>query len=1045
MPKSLCLFPCNIGGYSASAAVTAGPSFIQTFTRGGFARILLLLVFSFWTGTSVVAHAQSNTAPYGSLDVPVSGATASGNAFMVGGWVLDNEGPTLTVQLLVDGLVASSAATRAARPDVCAAYPAVAHCVSSQPGVNFAWNTTSLTNGTHQLALRATDPGGLSTTIGARSVTINNPSAPSPSAISPNQGPVGATTAVIISGTNFQSGDALSVGPGISVSNVSVISRTSLTATLTIATGSTLGLRDIRLTNIAGQSATLASGFRVAEAGTSGPALTNLAFNKPATQSSTYPAETRYAYSTPNGFLPGFAVDENSGTMSIANYGSQPWWQVDVGTVAAIQSIWVAGRLGCCEDQLQNFYVLVSDAPFNSTALSTTLSQPGVAAYYITGVAGSGTTIAVNRTGRYVRVQLLYSGYVSISELRVSGTPGPTPLNLALNKPATQSSTYLGSATPGGDAAHAVDGNTSGDWGMGSVAHTLMDVQGWWQVDLGGGRAIQTIQVWNRTDCCSTRLSDFYVFVSDVPFISTALSNTLTQPGVSAYYTAGPAGLVKTISVNRTGRFVRVQLASADPGWLSLSEVQVLGTFAAPSVVNLALNKPATQMSTFPGSTGWDFSFPDGFVPRLAVDDNPGTFSVAGYGAELWWQVDLGNLATIQSISVAGRQDGWPEQLQNFYVEVSDGPFLSTGLSATLGQAGVSAYYTPGTGALGTSFLVNRTGRYVRVQLVNPGYLSISEVQVFGTLGGPPTVTGSAPIQGPASSSIPVTITGSNFQSGATLSVGAGITVSNVAVASGSSLTATLTIAAGSAVGVRDVTVTNLNGQSGRLASGFTVVTALLPAVTGVNPIQGTAGVTMPVTITGRNLQSGAMLSLGAGVTVSNIVVPSPTQLTATLTIAPWATLGARNVTVTNPGGQPVTLMSGFSIVAATAAKDSTYVYDRLGRLIAVLRGTEMAIYQYDGVGNLLSIKRQSSAAVSILDFSPRTGPAGTSIAIIGTGFSSTKSQNTVSLNGISATVISANTTQLAVQVPSGVVVGPVAVTSPNGSATSTKLFGIAP
>src|SRR5947209_1699523 len=92
-----------------------------------------------------------------------------------------------------------------------------------------------------------------------------------------------------------------------------------------------------------------------------------------------------------------------------------------------------------------------------------------------------------------------------------------TPTNLALSKPATQA-----------------------------------DVHAWWQVDLGGVASLQTVQLWNRTDCCGDRLNAFYVFVSDGPFNSTDLTTTLSQPGVSNYYTAGVAGTSTVLTINRT-------------------------------------------------------------------------------------------------------------------------------------------------------------------------------------------------------------------------------------------------------------------------------------------------------------------------------------------------------------------------------------------------------------------------------------------------------------------------------------------------------------
>ncbi|MFU8849730.1 discoidin domain-containing protein [Micromonospora sp. SL1-18] len=143
--------------------------------------------------------------------------------------------------------------------------------------------------------------------------------------------------------------------------------------------------------------------------------------------------------------------------------------------------------------------------------------------------------------------------------------------NLALRKTATQSS-----LSSGGVPARAVDGNTNGAWSAGSVTHTDFKDQSWWQVDLGEGNQIDQIAVWGRTDsCCVTRLTDYYVLVSDVPFTSDSLAETLAQPGVWASHQAGPPTPVTRIDVGRTGRYVRVQLAGNNA--LSLAEVQVFG------------------------------------------------------------------------------------------------------------------------------------------------------------------------------------------------------------------------------------------------------------------------------------------------------------------------------------------------------------------------------------------------------------------------------------------------------------------------------------
>jgi len=69
---------------------------------------------------------------------------------------------------------------------------------------------------------------------------------------------------------------------------------------------------------------------------------------------------------------------------------------------------------------------------------------------------------------------------------------------------------------------------------------------------------------------------------------------------------------------------------------------------------------------------------------------------------------------------------------------------------------------------------------------------------------------------------VPVTIDGSRFVSGATVSAGAGVTASNVAFVSSARLTASFVIDGSTTAGPRDVTVTNPGGAASTLANAFT-------------------------------------------------------------------------------------------------------------------------------------------------------------------------------------------------------------------------------
>lgn len=161
-------------------------------------------------------------------------------------------------------------------------------------------------------------------------------------------------------------------------------------------------------------------------------------------------------------------------------------------------------------------------------------------------------------------------------QLLVTAEPGT---NTAWNKSTMQIDNFSLSTT----SAKAANGNADGVLAKGSVAATNSNANSWWHVDLASVQSINSITVWGRTDCCPETTSDFYVFVSDVPFTSTNLTTTINQAGVSNYYHAGFSGPSSTsgptsINVNRTGRYVRVQLAGT--GSLALAEVQVWNTAA---------------------------------------------------------------------------------------------------------------------------------------------------------------------------------------------------------------------------------------------------------------------------------------------------------------------------------------------------------------------------------------------------------------------------------------------------------------------------------
>ena len=148
---------------------------------------------------------------------------------------------------------------------------------------------------------------------------------------------------------------------------------------------------------------------------------------------------------------------------------------------------------------------------------------------------------------------------------------GSNVMNLALNHPAAQSGTQQN-----GNASLANDGNTDGDfWTTHSVAITNWQKNPWWEVDLGAVYQLSEVQIYNRTDCCTDFLEDYYILVSEQPFQSHDLEATLNQAGVHAYFEDGIAGTPSITSTISKGQYLRIQRKGK--GVMNLAEVMVMG------------------------------------------------------------------------------------------------------------------------------------------------------------------------------------------------------------------------------------------------------------------------------------------------------------------------------------------------------------------------------------------------------------------------------------------------------------------------------------
>jgi hypothetical protein len=246
-----------------------------------------------------------------------------------------------------------------------------------------------------------------------------------------------------------------------------------------------------------------------------------------------------------------------------------------------------------------------------------------------------------------------------------------------------------------------------------------------------------------------------------------------------------------------------------------------------------------------------------------------------------------------------------------------------------------------------------------------------------------PTVSAVAPNAGHKKGGNLVTITGSDFAAGATVSFGA-VASPTVSVVGATQLTAIAPPA--TARGVVDVTVTSDGATSA--TSKRDLYAYGWPTITSFTPAAGITGRT--VAIAGSDFVSGAQVTFGS-LSSPSVTVPSATTIRA----------------VVPDGAVPGTI----SVTTAAGTATSTQTF---------------------------------TPNLSITAFGPPGGPAGTVVAISGVGFNSS---STVAFDGTAATsVTDVSATQLLAIVPATASSGPVTVTNttaPRGTVQSAAGYTV--
>jgi Tfp pilus assembly protein PilV len=398
-----------------------------------------------------------------------------------------------------------------------------------------------------------------------------------------------------------------------------------------------------------------------------------------------------------------------------------------------------------------------------------------------------------------------------------------------------------------------------------------------------------------------------------------------------------------------------VAAAVASPGIANLSQDILPGTLANPNfdkTVSAPNTVDCTKTQAVPIST-------------------PQTVGGTAYTVTTFINECFVAVAANQTCTATDSGNGW---IYRITVDVSYKLSGGRSCGASSCQYVVSTLRDPGTDACFN---------------VNPNYAGCSVSQPTITLVNPSTVT--------TGSTTTVTLTGTNFDPGATVSLlsgGTAGTVSNVNVISPTSLSFTLVTGnTAAAVGSQTLKVLNPNGK---FAQGTFTITTTAINVVSVAPSPVSTSATVTMTISGSGFQSGSVVSIPA---TAGTILGTPTIAPTSITLSFMAGSGAAAVgtwaaTVTNPDGNSDT-------------------------------------------GNFVVQK----APITVTAISPATMAWGStrSFTLTGTGFNSA-AQVTLDGSGVTETWVSSTSMTVSLTTDPSVATHTFAVTNPDGG-TASKTF----
>ena len=827
--------------------------------------------------------------------------------------------------------------------------------------------------------------------------TVN--AAPTVTAVSPTSLNQGATSqALTVSGTGFVSGATPTFsGTGITVNSTTFVNATTLTVNVTIAGGATVGSSTITVTNPDAGNGTSGAIFTVNPAptitGVSPSSLNAGAVNQSLTVTGTdfvSGASLATAFSGSNitvlstTFVNATTLTVNVSisssaatgprTFTVANGDGSIATSGSIFTVNAAPTVTAVSPTSLAQGATNQSLTITGTDFVSGASLATVFSGTGITVNSTTLNSATSLTVNISITGGAptgTRVITVTNGDGSIatsgSIFTVNAAPTVTAVSPTSRGQGATSQNLTVSGTgfeSGATATFSNTGITVNSTTYVSATSLTVNVTIAGNATVGSG----TITVMNPDDGSATSGSIFTVNTAPSP-VSVSPSS-LNQGAISQTLTLTGTGFVSGATTTFSGTGITVNSTT----FVNSTTLTVNVTIAGGATV---------------GSSTITVTNPD------AGNSTSGSIFTVNAAP------------TITGVSPASRDQGAVSQ--NLTVTGTDfvnGASLATVFSGSLITVNSTTYVNSTTLTVNVS-ISSSAATGTRTFTVTNGDRSTATSGSIFTVSGAPTVTAVSPTsRGQGATNQTLTITGTNFVSGATTAFSTnGITVNSTTFNSATSLTVNVSISGSATPGTRTITVTNGDGSTATSGSIFTVNAA--PTVTAVSSTSRGEGATAQnLTVTGTGFQSGATTTFsGTGITVNSTTFVNATTLTVNVTIAGGATVGTSTITVTNPDAGSATSGSIFTV----------------------------------------------NAAPTVTAVSPTSRDAGAvsqSLTVTGTGFVSgaTTSFSGSNITVNSTTFVSATTLTVNISISSGALVGTRAITVTNpdaGNGTSGSIFTV--